>query len=739
MRNSTPKTGPRDSATGLQNSEPGDSKDSTQASNILTLAKVRAACFVFVFALALLVYIRTLAPTVTLVDSGELIVAARWLGVAHPPGFPLYVLMAHLATLFPFGNVAQRVNFASAVFAAAAAGLVVLLVAEAMITPPAEPRKRSVAKTAGRKRRRAPKTVAQEDPRRRTSVIVSICPPILAGLTLAFSRTLWAYGTITEVYTLNTLLIVSIFLLMMIWRRWIYNARTQRGVVRSAAVPEKGLAARNQARIHPDLWLYCAAFIFGLALGVHHVTVGLTLPALGAFVLTTEGWGFFRSTRLLRAAIISISGLGIYIYLPLAAARSPVLNWGNPSSPGRIWDHITGKQYRVFLKFAGDEVGRLLLEFFRLAGREFGPPILPLVFLISICGFVVLWRQRERAVFYLLVLTISADLAYGLSYEIAEDKDAYYLPAFIAISIGVGFGVKWLFDGLYNWRITGGSEVLAGALCVAVMGLSVVVELMGNYSYNNRSHFYVAHDYVDNILSTVPQGAMLMTQDWQVYSPLMYVREVERQRRDVVAVDAQLLRRLWYYDYLRKEYPEMIAQTRPQVDAFLDDLSAWDKDPQLYDSDVTLNRRINTRFTDMMLAFVSYQMRNGGVYLTEDLAPNLAGDMNDFTKALGKDYQYVPQGLVFQLEGDRSFHTPANPQWQVRGLFDGSLSFDPDDVVEQKVAPAYLNMLVNRGRYFAANAHPELSIEAYDQALKLRPDFPAARKSLAEVQHSSGN
>ncbi len=49
--------------------------------------------------------------------------AARFLGIAHPPGFPLYVLLAHLASLFPIGNVAARVNFASAFFAALACGM----------------------------------------------------------------------------------------------------------------------------------------------------------------------------------------------------------------------------------------------------------------------------------------------------------------------------------------------------------------------------------------------------------------------------------------------------------------------------------------------------------------------------------------------------------------------------------------------------------------------------------------
>lgn len=58
----------------------------------------------FVTAIAMVVYGSTLAPTVTLVDSGELIVAAWNLGVAHPPGFPLYVLLAHAATRVPWAT-----------------------------------------------------------------------------------------------------------------------------------------------------------------------------------------------------------------------------------------------------------------------------------------------------------------------------------------------------------------------------------------------------------------------------------------------------------------------------------------------------------------------------------------------------------------------------------------------------------------------------------------------------------
>ncbi len=114
-------------------------------------------------------------------------------------------------------------------------------------------------------------------------------------------------------------------------------------------------------------------------MGVHHVTVGLTLPAIAAVVYTTQGLKFFSSRRLLFAALISIGGLvAVYAYLPWAASRSPVMDWGNPRSLQEIWWHITGRQYRVFFSFSPAIMGTQFVEFCRMALREFGFPWLPI-------------------------------------------------------------------------------------------------------------------------------------------------------------------------------------------------------------------------------------------------------------------------------------------------------------------------------------------------------------------------
>ena len=177
-------------------------------------------CAGTVFLLALLLYSWTLAPTVTLTDSGELIVVARGLGIAHPPGVPLWIILAHLASLVPFGNIAVRINFSSALFAALACAMLTLVVAELMIAA-------SYLAVSKRQKRVAQQSKTAEEPglaRRLLAV-----PALGAGLLMAFSRTLWSYATITEVYTLNTLLILVIFFLMLRWRRRIVADKMHTG------------------------------------------------------------------------------------------------------------------------------------------------------------------------------------------------------------------------------------------------------------------------------------------------------------------------------------------------------------------------------------------------------------------------------------------------------------------------------------------------------------------------------
>ena len=124
-------------------------------------------------------YLRTLSPTIGQADSFEFQVVAYTLGVAHPTGYPLYILLGKLFTFLPVGDIAYRVNLTSPVCASLAAACLYLF-----------------ARRLTRSRWAA----------------------LCAALTFAFARTLWSQAVIAEVYTLNVLFVTLTLYLLLRWR-----------------------------------------------------------------------------------------------------------------------------------------------------------------------------------------------------------------------------------------------------------------------------------------------------------------------------------------------------------------------------------------------------------------------------------------------------------------------------------------------------------------------------------------
>ncbi len=676
------------------------------------LPSAELLCAGTVFLVALLLYSGTLAPTVTLTDSGELIVVARGMGIAHPPGVPLWTILAHLVSLVPFGNVAVRINFSSALFAALACAMLTLAVAELTIT--------ASYLAASNRRKRGSQQSKTAEASASARLLVAL-PALGAGLLMAVSRTLWSYATITEVYALNTLLILVIFFLMLRWRRRIVEDRTHLPTARNSGAIATPITGH-------DAYLNAAALVFGLALGVHHVTVALTLPAIAVIVYRTQGVRFFASRRLVYAALISLGALvAVYAYLPFAASRSPVINWGHPRSLQEIWWHITGRQYQVYFSFKPEIIGGQFVEFCRMALREFGFPWLPLSAILAFAGFVDAFK-RDRTTFWFLLTIIIADLAYALSYEIAEDKDAYYLPAFISIAIAAGLGIRWMIQRALSRPATVGKFSVAVATIVLLV---CATSFAANWPFNNRRHYFIAHDYVENLLSTIAPNSLLLTLDWQVVSPMFYTQEVEQLRPDVKVVDINLLRRSWYFDYLKHAYPGLIERSREKIHLFVELLKDWERDPRAFARSQALTQRISAAFLEMIQTMVTNEGRVAPVYITNDLlfSDSVNGGL---TRWLNQKYQLIPQGLVLNLAGGQGFHDSPDVQLQIRGLADGTLRFDKGDPINVKVIPAYTNMLINRGRYLALFGQHERAITAFKQALELNPDLALARQGLAE-------
>ena len=116
-------------------------------------------------------YAATAPRTVAMEDDGLFILSSYFLGIEHPPGYPLFTLIGHLFTYLPFGSVAYRVHLASALFGALTGGAA-WLCARCLV--------------AGR------------------------LPAYLAAFALGMSPVFWSQAVIAEVYTLNTFFFLTL-------------------------------------------------------------------------------------------------------------------------------------------------------------------------------------------------------------------------------------------------------------------------------------------------------------------------------------------------------------------------------------------------------------------------------------------------------------------------------------------------------------------------------------------------
>ncbi len=164
------------------------------------------------------IYLLTVGHTVTGEDSGELIAAAYSLGVPHPPGYPLWTMLAKLAILVvPCGEVAWRVHLLSASCATAAGALAGWAVWHETDDAPAG---------------------------------------VATAWLLCWGLEQWTQSVIAEVYALNTLFIVAVLMLFVLW----WRRRTTSSLV--ALTFLAALGTTNHYTLLPVLWPLAVIVVF---------------------------------------------------------------------------------------------------------------------------------------------------------------------------------------------------------------------------------------------------------------------------------------------------------------------------------------------------------------------------------------------------------------------------------------------------------------------------------------------
>ena len=540
----------------------------------LSLARIAQTAWpLIVFLVAAAVYGRTMARTFTWshdgADGGDLIAAAATLGVPHPSGYPTYVLLAQLfLRVLPLGEPAYRVHWLSALSAAGAATLLALSIAESLQAAGKQQGEGETGRQGEGETRRQGEGETRRQGEGETRgggdeekgiapcplVSLSPCPDgarwlvgvaaASAGLLFAFSPLLWSQATIAEVHTLNAAFVAAVFCLLLRWR----------------------------AKGSP--WLaVVAAFLYGLGLGNHLIGL-LLLPAVIFWLLTCGQRARLRGRAWLAVTGGFLLGLAVYVYLPLAAARQPPINWGDPQTWDRFWWVVTGQLYRdaifgVPLELIPGRLsawGHLLLEQFGWWGWT-----------LALIG--VWWLNCcDRPVLGCTLFAFAAHSAYALGYD-RPDSYVYLLPACLMVAFWLGQGLAVVLEAAVEFRISNfefRNPVLLLALLVALLPL---VPLVGNFAAQNLRRDREAADYAVAALAVAEPGALIVTSGDRATFALWYRRYALGARPDVTVVNANL----WAFDWYRRT----LAAHHPAV-ALLDGESPPSALPELIRANLRL-------------------------------------------------------------------------------------------------------------------------------------------------------
>ena len=522
----------------------------------------------------------TLAPTVTLWDAGEFITAAKVLGVPHPPGTPLFVMLGHVwGDVVPFGGYAWRLNLMSACFSAAGAGCLFLV---------------------------AHRLLAGEGPWLRIGGAAA------AALFSAFSFTNWQNSNETEVYTIATFSIAAICWLCLRWRDVrgtpeaphlllliVYVAALSIGnhLLALLVGPAVSLFIVHTLRARPAAdpaerrmeWAEWSALT---ALWIGLIAVGLgSTPLLivgGVLVLAALVACVLQGSVAFPLLAIGVAAIGVstYAFLYIRSGLQPLLDEANPENWTNLLKVIRREQFgsrglldNPTIAPGPDNPGRTLsmfgyqfVNYFQYCAWQWGRTlplpatvVLALVFTgLGVLGFD-LARQRDAGIARLLLvlwlitgvgLVIYMNFKPGFSlfwdrfttidqHEVRE-RDYFFVASFQLWGLFAGLGLARVLRHLAR---AGPPPRRALALGVALTFLPFAT----NFTAASRRHgpdTYAARDFAYNLLQSVePYGVLFGFGDNDTF-PVWYLQEVEGIRQDVTQINLSLANLDWYIEQL---------------------------------------------------------------------------------------------------------------------------------------------------------------------------------------------
>ncbi|WKZ47071.1 MAG: DUF2723 domain-containing protein [Anaerolineales bacterium] len=352
------------------------------------------ALTLFIALLAL--YVRTLAPSLLFGDSAEFQTIASTLGIGHPTGYPVYILLAKLFTFIPIHDVAYRVNLFSAFCAALTISLIYLILRK---------------------------------------LGAWIIPALYGSLALALVPMFWKHATIAEIYTPSAACLAFIVFAVLHWKetnnlRWLFIA---------------GLFGGLSLGIHTTVALAAPAILIYVLISPLPQGEGLGVrvrakPSMGGVLL---GIAIFLSSFLLLDSINSPAGYYNTVVRPsLSVWDMTPANFDSPFE--RLSFLYFPPQFKGQLfAVSFDQSLTRLTDFAVNAAWNLLPALLGIISLfIPRRGVPSRWREAV-----LLTLAFAAFLVFAVTYNV-YDFYVFYIPALLILSIFIGLGISLVLEAV---------------------------------------------------------------------------------------------------------------------------------------------------------------------------------------------------------------------------------------------------------------------------------------------------
>ncbi|MDD5709957.1 MAG: DUF2723 domain-containing protein [Candidatus Marinimicrobia bacterium] len=566
-----------------------------------------------------IVYLLTIAPTVSFWDCGEFIACSYTLAVPHPPGAPMFLLIGRIFSMIPFSSdIAFRTNMLSVL--SSAVSILFLYYSIALLI------RRFRGDISGRREE-----------------FFMYFSSFLGALAFAFSDSQWFNAVETEVYGMSTLLTAVTAWLILKW-----DAEDIRGR-------------------HAEKYLLFLFYVIGIGVGIHLLNIlvipfvaliiyfryssfhfkgflGITAlaglvylvihkgiidgapkiarlininPAAVSFPLTLLlmlGFFlglFFLFSRIFRARPMALKwsrmlcigmilvtvGYSSYEMIFIRSLKDPRIDENDPETVAAAVSYLQREQYgqhswsreeamkqnRSPVSYRGPmdffwryQFKQMYTRYFnwQYIGRAEGggvgwsgagvdiKQLWALPFLIGMLGAFFHFSKDWKRAFPVLVLFIMTGLAIVLYVNNPDpqprERDYSYVGSFYTFAFWIGLGAMAILDAVNRWIKKKKLRESVIVLVSVLLLLALPVNMLqANYNSHDRWGHYVASDYAYNLLNSCEENAILFTNGDNDTFPLWYMQEVEKFRMDVKVVNLSLLNTPWYIKQLKNIEPKI--------------------------------------------------------------------------------------------------------------------------------------------------------------------------------------